>query len=226
MNREKEIQEAAKAIEKAKMMSLDNSVWYKIAAGYLYSAGFCNIQTFSEEFFERAYKYVAKWHGRAEEEKDNEYAWGMRSVCTSVKSKIDEMVKEPLIREATEKEKQIAEMARIIHFCACGTELHNDDTCADCSQTATNLLALGYSNRFVFLNSFFETMKIYLKEEVERTKTQIHDDKDDAQYAVGKIYVCGRFEEKIKTLEEESQKELTDAELFLKRMFSNSKNSN
>ena len=231
MNKEKEIQNTAAAIEKAKMLTVNNAVWYKIAAGYLFSAGYCSVESFLKNFFEKVETYINKWYSRAEEEKDKDYAWGMRSACTSAMVKIGDMKAEYKINkqnktlfysEKKENEKQIAEVAKIIHFCACGSQLTEDENCDECEKIASNLLSLGYCNRCFLSISILDEIKNYLKAEMKRTKDQIDDNKDDAQYVVGKIYVFGRFEEKIKELEKNVQEDIADAELFLKRIFSDS----
>ena len=155
----------------------------------------------------------------------------MRSVCTSAKLKLEDIKKSYEERkqkgvfsdtEFETNKKQISEMEKIIHFCSCGSHLEDGDHCEECEKVASTLLSLGYSNRFLFISFFFNEVKEFLKEEIARTKFQIDDNKDDAQYVVGKIYLFGRFEEKIKKLEEENKAEYDAAEIFSEKTFSTS----
>ena len=222
MNREKEIQKIAEAIEKIKGPSDDNSVWPQITAGYLFAAGCCDIDTFAQKIFEKTEKYIEKWRSRAEEEKDKDYAWGMRYVCDSSKSKLDDIKKEyedeKLIEAISnerpeEKEKSFKKMVKIIHSCLCNSELPEDTLCSDCEELAESLLLSGFQNYFLFLSSFFSKTRKYLEEERGRVKDQVDEYKDDAQYLVGKMFVFGRLERKIENLEREWEEKKISSEM-------------
>ena len=226
MNREKEIQKMAKVLERMKVSSSENPVWHQIAAGYLFAAGHCDIDDFAQKIFDKTEKYIDKWYSRAEEEKDEEYAWGMRYACSTAKSRLDDIKKEYedekileafFDRKTEEKEKVFKKMVKIIHSCLCSSELPEDSICPECEEVAKKLLSAGYDNRFLFLSSFFSKVRKYMEEEKERTKAQIPDDKDDAQYVVGKMFIFGRFERKIEKLEKEWEEKRMSAEMLLEQ---------
>ena len=208
MNNEKEIKEIAGSIK-----TICESFDYSSIAAALFEAGYCEISAFAGELFKKTEKYIDKWSSRAEEEKDKDYAWGMRSVCASVKFKLNEIIKE----YETEgffnkklKEENLKEITEIIHISS-SLSL----SLSDSEKIAEKLLLMDFGNRFLFLSSFFSKTKKFLEEEEERTRGQISDDKDDAQYVVGKIFLLGRFKKKIRKLEEEMRKEKEEVELVL-----------